>query len=220
MMRSPYCRFSFSNPPPYCLLFPCFAADFARGTLIIDKPGAYRLCEDISFVGPNPPSPNGRPRPSEAFQPDTSSGVYGTKAYMLGFFAAISIVTSEVDIYLDGYTLEQSKEHSLMQRFYANIEIGSSPFISGKGPADFGRFVPASNVRILGPGTIGRASHHGIHGNNAKNIEIRDIRFVDFEIAAVALNNVDNVKIENNKIPRNRQDVPVNGMFSAAHFLT
>jgi len=107
----------------------------------------------------------------------------------------------------------------LIQRFYANIELGGSPFIEDTGPADFGEFLKASNVRILGPGTLGRASHHGIHGNENENIEIRDITFVDFEVAAVSLNNVDNLIIENTNIPHNRKDVPIVGQFSAAHFI-
>ena len=39
------------------------------------------------------------------------------------------------------------------------------------------------------------------------------------EVAAVSLNNVDNLLIENCEIIRNRQDVPVLGFFSAARFI-
>jgi len=124
-----------------------------------------------------------------------------------------------VTIYLDGFTLEQSPIHALMQRFYANIELNNSPFIPDVGPAQFigeEPFTPVSNIKILGPGVLGRSSHHGIHGNENSNIEIRDITFTDFEVAAVSLNNVDGLDILNNKITQNRHDVPVNGMFSAA----
>jgi len=190
------------------------SADFDYGTYIIDRPGKYRLCEDITF-DPNPPR-SGQ-HVSEAFQPDYS--VYDTKAYGLGFFAAISIVADGVDIYLDGHTLEQSKGHALIQRFYANIELGSSPFIEDAGPADFGEFKNAKNVRILGPGIIGRASHHGIHGNDNVNVEVVGVTFDDFEVAAVSLNNVDGLLIEDCNIPKNRRDVPVVGIFSAAHFI-
>ena len=52
-----------------------------------------------------------------------------------------------------------------MQRYFAFIELASSPFISTAGPAQFvgeGEvFAPASHVQILGPGTNGRSSHHG-----------------------------------------------------------
>lgn len=196
-----------------------FSADFTSGTLIIQTPGSYRLCENIVF---NPSPPTAGSSPAEAFDP-----VYGEKydenTYGLGFFAAIAIATDNVDIFLDGYKLEQSPAHALMQRFYANIELTSSPFNEGVGPAQFvgdGSILHASsNVRILGPGTLGRASHHGIHGNNNANIKIQDITFKDFEVAAVSLNNVDGLQITENLVQGNRKDVPVNGMFSAARFI-
>jgi hypothetical protein len=59
----------------------------------------------------------------------------------------------------------------------------------------------------------------GIHGNENSNILIRDVTFRDFEVAAVSLNNVDNLRIQDCQVLRNRQDVPVSGMFSAARFL-
>lgn len=61
--------------------------------------------------------------------------------------------------------MEQSVGHALFQRFFALIELNSSPFSPGVGPAQFvgdgDTFAAASNVRILGPGTLGRSSHHG-----------------------------------------------------------
>ncbi|KAL7538809.1 hypothetical protein ACHAXR_008806, partial [Thalassiosira sp. AJA248-18] len=61
--------------------------------------------------------------------------------------------------------------------------------------------------------------HEGIHGNDNTNVKITDIKFIDFEVAAVSLNNVDTLEISNCVIERNRQDVPVVGLFSAARFL-
>jgi hypothetical protein len=135
-------------------------ADFTIGTLIIDTPGPYRLCEDITF---DPNAPTGGQSPAEAFDPDF--GVYSENTYGLGYFAAIVIAADGVDLYLDGHTLEQSAGHALMQRFFANIELSSSPFLPSVGPAQFvgddDTFVAATNVRILGPGVIGRSAHHG-----------------------------------------------------------
>lgn len=59
-------------------------ADFVSGTLIIDTPGQYKLCEDITF------SPNELAEDvmylAEAFRP-----IYGDKydpnSYGIGFFA-------------------------------------------------------------------------------------------------------------------------------------
>ena len=35
---------------------------------------------------------------------------------------------------LNGFTIEQSQEHALNQRFYANIETAGAPFVVGQGP--------------------------------------------------------------------------------------
>lgn len=59
----------------------------------------------------------------------------------------------------------------------------------------------------------------GIHGNDNSNVLIKDVTFTDFEVAAVSLNNVDSLTIENCEILQNRHDVPVVGMFSAARFI-
>jgi hypothetical protein len=59
----------------------------------------------------------------------------------------------------------------------------------------------------------------GIHGNDNNNVIIQSIHFRDFEVAAVSLNNVRSLIIEDCNIERNRQDIPVLGMFSAARFI-
>ena len=91
--------------------------------------------------------------------------VYDKNAFGLGFFAAISVATSGVEIYLNDFTIQQSAGHALFQRFFAVIELADSPFIPSVGPAQFvadgNSFKAASDVRIIGPGTIGRSSHHG-----------------------------------------------------------
>jgi hypothetical protein len=70
-------------------------------------------------------------------------------------------------------------------------------------------------VVIKGPGNLSRSSH-GIHGNENRNVEIRNVIFRDFEVAAVSLNNVDGLNIQNCEIQHNRRDVPIVGSFSAA----
>mmetsp|Transcript_11138 Transcript_11138/g.15689 ORF Transcript_11138/g.15689 Transcript_11138/m.15689 type:complete len:208 (-) Transcript_11138:1152-1775(-) len=199
----------------------------------------------------------------DAFVPDYN--VYDRNAFGLGFFSAIAVAASGVEIDLNGKKIEQSEGHALFQRFFAIIELADSPFIQSVGPAQFvadgNTFQAASDVKIIGPGTIGRSSHHGkyivdfmniiafwlmrhvtrlrlirtfrrcfyhdhihivhvgIHGNENSNVLIKDVTFTDFEVAAVSLNNVDSLRIVNCLIEQNRQDVPVLGMFSAAHFI-
>jgi hypothetical protein len=197
-----------------------FAADFDAGTVIISKPGNYRLCENISFR-PNFPVDMTDDAFEDLFDPDLD--VYSPNAFGLGSFSAIAIEADDVTIDLNGFTLEQSAEHALLQRFFALIELASAPFIKNVGPSQFvgekEKFGFATNVRIVGPGTLGRSSHHGIHGNQNRGVTIRNVDFRDFEVAAVSLNNVDGLKIQNCNILHNRWDVPVIGAFSSARFI-
>jgi hypothetical protein len=164
----------------------------------------------------NPPklSYDGRVDAASAFEPEftNENSHYDPNQYSMGFFAAIAITTSNVTLYLNGFTIEQSAKHALLQRFFAVIELASSPFIHGAGPAQFtsqsNDFSSASNIKILGPGTIGRSSHHGIHGNENDQVMINGVTFIDFEVAAVSINNANVLTIKNCDIVRNRQDVP------------
>ncbi|KAG7349085.1 hypothetical protein IV203_011682 [Nitzschia inconspicua] len=197
-----------------------YQADFDNGTVIISKPGMYRLCENISFR-PNFPVEMNDIVFERLFDPDLTA--YNPNAFGLGFFCAIAIQSNDVELDLNGFTLEQSPEHALMQRFFALIELASAPFIKNVGPAEFvgekGHFAAATKVVIKGPGTLGRSSHHGIHGNQNSDVTIRKVTFRDFEVAAVSLNNVDGLKIQRCNVLQNRWDVPVTGIFSAARFI-
>lgn len=212
-----------------------YQSHFNEGTKIIDVGGKYKLCEDITFF-PQVNAPTDEYLPENAFEPIFPSTVYNENKYNLGFFAALVIETSDFELYLNGFTIEQSKEHALLQRFFSVIELANAPFIDDTGPADFiigdssrrdrpfqddpfYQFESASQVSIFGPGTIGRSSHHGIHGNDNVDVIIENVNFIDFEVAAISLNNVDNLRVENCTIERNRKDVPVLGMFSAAKFI-
>ena len=186
---------------------------------MISEPGIYKLCENISFH-PNALD-RGKQLSDDSFEPDLSQ--YSPFSYGLGFFSAIAIETSEVILDLNGFTIEQSPEHALIQRFFALIELASSPFIPSTGPAMFvgdnETFNSANDVIIKGPGTIGRSAHHGIHGNFNTNVTIEKVTFVDFEVGAVSLNRVNNLVIKDCDIPHNRHDVPVIGTFSSARFI-
>eukprot|EP01083_Nonionella_stella_P066035 173599_1 len=197
-------------------------SDFANGTKIITESGNYKLCENISF---NPNAPEAGKLPNEdAFDPlNLGPEGYSPFGYGLGFFAALCVVCSDVSIYLNNFKIEQSPGHALMQRYFAIFELSSSPFIRGVGPSQFVGddevFAAANNIKIIGPGEIGRSSHHGIHGNENTKVKISEVTFSDFEVAAVSLNNVDSLEISGCKVINNRHDVPVVGLFSAARFL-
>mmetsp|Transcript_2034 Transcript_2034/g.4457 ORF Transcript_2034/g.4457 Transcript_2034/m.4457 type:complete len:630 (+) Transcript_2034:70-1959(+) len=194
---------------------------FADGTFIIDQPGSYKLCDDIVFCPHNDINIETASDEdiAQAFDPiEQGNPKYNNNEYALGFFAAIAVQADGVSLSLNGYSIAQCREHALMQRFFAVIELASAPFTPGIGPHNFvsTTFTPAKNFELTGPGTIGLSSHHGIHGNENENVQITGVTFKDFEVGAVSLNNVKGLEIKNCDIPNNRQDVPILGSFSAA----
>ncbi|QNJ24695.1 hypothetical protein SynSYN20_00336 [Synechococcus sp. SYN20] len=215
-----------------------YQEDIDRGTLLIDKPGKYLVMEDLVF-NPNPvgtvirnpldamalglqvgdkldASLAGRPLPSQLGYGDDQ---YDPKAFGIGFFSMLAITSNDVVLDLQGHTIQQSEEHALLQRFYSNIETAGAPFISDQGPHDFGpNGSKSAHDLSIKNGIIGLSSHHGIHGNGNSNVKIRNVDFIDFEVAAVALNGVDGLKITDSTAS-NRSDVPVLGFFSNARFL-
>ena len=202
-------------------------ADFADGTYQISEPGIYRLSENISFN----PHPVGSPgedgvTPLDAYhaglpfrsQLGTGDEQFDPAAFGLGFFAAITIAADDVTLDLNGHTIEQSAEHALLQRFFAVLELADRPFVPGQGPHGFGATIQSATNLTIENGTIGRSSHHGIHGNGNRNVQIKNVDFVDFEVAALALNGVEGLEVVNSTA-RNREDVPVIGTFSNARFI-
>jgi hypothetical protein len=143
---------------------------------------------------------------------------YDPAAYGIGFFAAIAIDADDVVLDLNGHTIEQSPEHALLQRFFAVIELSDQPFIPSQGPFDFGSDLDGAQRVTIRNGTIGRSSHHGIHGNGNVNITIRDVDFSGYEVGALSLNGVNGLDVTN-VTAVNRKDVPVLGTFSSAQFI-
>jgi hypothetical protein len=202
-------------------------SDFANGTYIVDQPGIYKLAENISF---NPNSYeqlktiNNTITPYEcgdvlSTQLKSNGGLYDDDAYKLGFFCAISIMSKDVILDLNGFTIEQSMEHYLQQRFFAVIELADQPFIPGAGPHNFGSsIVPAKNCCIIN-GIIGRSAHHSVHGNNNENIMFHNVEFKGYEVAAISLNNASVVCIKKCNILQNSRDVMVLGIWSSARFI-
>jgi hypothetical protein len=143
---------------------------------------------------------------------------YDPAAYGIGFFAAIAIAADDVVLDLNGHTIEQSAEHALLQRFFAVIELSDQPFIPSQGPFDFGSELTGSRRITIENGTIGRSSHHGIHGNGNEDITVRNVDFVDYEVGALAVNGVRGLDVKN-VTATNRKDVPVLGTLSSAQFI-
>ena len=112
-----------------------YQTDFDNGTVIINMTGRYFLAENISF-NPNSRATGGNSMPRKE-QFTYMGGKYDPAGFGIGFFAAISVIASNVEINLNGFNMDQSVEHALQQRFYSHIELASSPFIMNQGPHQF-----------------------------------------------------------------------------------
>lgn len=172
-------------------------ANFQQGTVFLDQPHTrYVLTEDVEF------------------DPDMQA----PSSFVLGFFAAIAITATHVELDLGGHTLSQSERHRTQQRFFSLIELGSSPFEHGQGPADFGELKSATHCKVHN-GMLGRSSHHSIHGNSNEEVLVENVRCFDFEVASIHLNNPQKAKIRNVQIGPSSTSVPVRGRFSAGTFI-
>jgi len=181
---------------------------FNKGTVRITKPGIYVLKENITFA----------PNQDNDFRPYKFDPKYTSKAYSLGFFAAIAIESDGVEIDLNGYTLQQGENMAWMQRFYANIETASTPFIPGQGPGNFGDSITSNKYIYIHNGTLGRSSHHAIHGNGNKYLWISDVKMVDYEFVGSAINGGHYIVHKNCKILHNFKNLKVLATWSAALF--
>ena len=185
--------------------------DFASGTLRIRSSGVFRLGEDV-LVDSNA---------AHDYRPDLprQAALYGGAAYTLGFFAAITVEARDVVIDLDGHTLAQTPLYAQEQRFFALIELDDKPFISGQGPANFGPTAGLVNGLVIENGVLGRSSHHGLHGNGGTQVLLQNLRFREYEVAAIALNGFSDVVIRNVHAEGSFTRVPVLGTYSNARFL-
>ena len=210
-------EYSFNNNTPGKII-TLKQSHFTNGTVRITKPGIYVLLENINF----------EPNPNNDFMPtgqQIASGQYPVGkdgAYHLGFFAAITIETTGVILELNGKTIQQTKLHSLQQRFFANIETASAPFIPKQGPSTNGfssdsNYKPGEKVLIKN-GTLSRSSHHGIHGNKNTNIIIQNLSIKDFEVAGIALNGTTIGILDNIKINTTSLNMRILSTYSQARF--
>jgi len=182
-------------------------ADFTK-PYIIDKPGKYKLEEDIKI--------NFYPNPYDIFD------VQSTGNDLFGFPAAIKITAEGVDLDLGGNTLYQSPQDFCVQRFFALIQLNNSPFSINAGPIpkSYTSLESASYVRIHN-GELGLTSHQCILGNDNNNILLQDISMCDFEVTAVTLNNVQQALFDRVYIKRSigiNRSLPVSSYWSGLIF--
>ena len=181
--------------------------NFVDGPLIISDPGIYTINEDITldFNAQN----DYRVNETLSEQPP----------FVLDHFSGIIIKSTHVILDLNGHTIKMSEKFALQQRFFAIIELASSPFLPGQGPADFGPIIESSRWTMIRNGNIGRSSHHGIKGNKSSFVILKNLNIQDFEVAGIALNGGKCFKTQKVQIGPNCQNLPVLGTYSAARFL-
>ncbi len=189
--------------------------DFKYGTLRVTQPCAIKLKEDIIFNPDNGDDSNPYCEPNLSHKKSR----YIHRGYVLGFFAALTIECRDVIVDLNHYEIRQSNKHYVLQRFYANIELADQPFLPKQGPGNFGETIDSATNCLIMNGKLGQSSHHGIHGNDNKNITIKKLCIYLFEVAGVALNGPQDVNIEDCCIDGKFEDIPILGIFSAAMFL-
>ena len=205
-------NYIFDNNTPFSII-NLYQKDFDNGTLRLTKPGIYVLKENIIF-NPNPDN-DFFVKPSQMSKyPMGTSG-----PYHLGFFAAITIESDNIILNLNNKTLKQSDLHNIEQRFYANIELASSPFIPKQGPGNFGSTIKFPKNVLIHNGTLALSSHHGIHGNKMENVVIYNVDFKDFEVAGIALNGTNNSIINKVNIQGTSTNIKVLSTYSSARFI-
>jgi hypothetical protein len=191
-------------------MIPIYNKDLSEGSYIFTQPGYYQLQENITF----------HPNPDNQFQPreDQAEKYPRQKGYVLGFFAAFVFESDDVIFDLNKHTIECSKEFALKQRFFALIELASTPFIPKQGPANFGHHIIFVNNCGVYNGTLGLTPHHGIHGNGMKNIYMNNLCFRHYEVAGISLNGGEHIFIENCRLSGTSTNVPMLSTYSHAKF--
>lgn len=178
---------------------------FKCGTYRIQKPGIYRLEENIVF----------NPIVNEVFLPNFK--LYPRNIYFLGFFAAITIECDYVELDLNNFSIEMSPIFSLIQRFFSIIELANTPFVNNQGPT--GTFddngILCAKYVVIKNGIIGNSSHTSIHGNNNEFILIENLKMKDFETGGIVLNNSKNIVCDDLEIGPSNNKVLMNSSFFA-----
>eukprot|EP01084_Bolivina_argentea_P301903 520992_1 len=200
-----------------------YAEDFKHGTYRIQHSGTYIIMEDIQFNFNA--APKGHKSPNNILDNfwwplksdntmDKYPGAMGSRdAFFLGFFAGITIECSDVILDLNGYELKMSNKFYYIQPFFSIIELASQSFLPQQGPGFFGSDPVFATDVIIKNGILGLSSHHGIHGNYNKNIQIIDVHVQHFQTHGIQFNGYENILMENIEIGPSTNIAYLNGNF-------
>lgn len=179
-------------------------AHFKEGTVRLRSPGRYILAESIEFA------------PIRA--PCAADGL----AQSRGWLAALTIESDDVFLDLSGFSIAQSEEHATVQRFFALVCVGSHMFADAhSGPFSMG---PAgdrapANVTICN-GTLGLTSHFGVYAPRSNGLFICDVRFQDWEVSAISVNQARGVVLRRCLIEKCRARMDLGPNFSHLQHVT
>eukprot|EP00485_Elphidium_margaritaceum_P003450 CAMPEP_0202695526 /NCGR_PEP_ID=MMETSP1385-20130828/9105_1 /ASSEMBLY_ACC=CAM_ASM_000861 /TAXON_ID=933848 /ORGANISM="Elphidium margaritaceum" /LENGTH=769 /DNA_ID=CAMNT_0049351571 /DNA_START=127 /DNA_END=2436 /DNA_ORIENTATION=- len=217
-------------------------ANFDDGTYRILESGIYCIGENIVFNPRQPEdlsSPNGNMwnwfpgnaaddtvnYPGTLLNLDPGS-LGGSKdkingPFAGGFWAVITVETVDVEIDLQGYSIEFHPYFYTQQRFGTIIEVQNTPYAEDSkrsngiwlwGPQDV-----VNNIWIHN-GDLGLSPHHGIHSNGATNVVIEDLTIHDFEVGGVQFNDFQNITLRNLSIGPSATNVQLTGYYGTARY--
>jgi len=178
-----------------------YQKDFLHGTYRITEAGTYQIMENIEFEfnqgNFDDPFVEGAWWPA-ADQAEEYPGAGDYRdPYFLGFFAGITIETSDVVLDLNSFTLKMSHLYYFHQRWFSIIELASQYFLPGQGPGFMGYDPKFASKVVIRNGVLGLTSHFGIHGNFNDDLQILNIKVQDFETHGIQLNGWSNLVMSN-----------------------
>lgn len=134
-----------------------------------------------------------------------------------GFFAAIIMDGNHITLDLNGFTIKMSDRLCRFLRFFSLIELNNSPFPLKSGLPICSKECELKNGKnlVVKNGKLGLSSHSGVHGNNNKNVKLKNLKIENFEVGAIMMNGFENLQIQNVNIGPNSQNVPFQTQFSA-----
>lgn len=171
-----------------------YQKDFANKTYVIDKPGIYRLAENIvhnSLGGKNKWGERHRPLFLDGPNKGQINPKYIGGADVPSQQQAILVQCDHVEIDLCGYSLVQGKEMYIEQRVYTLIELAKK-FFENNDDFDPEPQKPVgrtpSNV-LIHNGCLGATSHFAIHGTDNMHVTIKNLTIKEFDVSAIWMNN-------------------------------
>lgn len=141
-----------------------------------------------------------------------------------GFFAALIMCESDIDLNLSGFTISMSPRLQMQLRFFSLIEFNNSPFPLRDGlplcdqnqSCDWKR---GRNLRVRN-GKLGSVSHSCIHGNENRNVSLFQLECENFEVGGIMLNGFVGLRLTNIRCANNSKNLVANSRWSAVLQLT